>query len=118
VIEMVMKLVKQEDYRYCEDCDTVFDFWKFQSTICTINEPQEITTECDRVCCFTCSKFETCDNLCEDIIEGHTDKPATCCFAKEALKDAGHNGHKVRALTFSEFVEAVKLCREAGCFDS
>lgn len=60
----ILRLVKQDDYRYCEDCQTVFDFWKFDS-----------------------------------------------------LADAGHDGHKVRMLTFKEFVEAVKACREAGCFD-
>ncbi|MBA7647019.1 hypothetical protein ES703_54788 [subsurface metagenome] len=54
---------------------------------CTIDEPQKRVFLCGSICCFSCQKMEDCDVVCEDITNGNTDKPETCCYAEEK-KDA------------------------------
>lgn len=51
-------------YRYCIDCDTIIDWWKYDS-----------------------------------------------------IEDTGHKGCNTRMLTAEEYKEAVKSCKQWGCFD-
>lgn len=54
----------KDAYRFCVDCDTIIDFWKYDS-----------------------------------------------------IEDTDHEGHNIRMLTEEEYKEAVKDCKDRGCFD-
>ena len=53
--------------------------------LCKIDDPKPPADPdpCGSICCFSCPKLATCETPCEDIENGNTDKPETCCFAEK-----------------------------------